>query len=69
MPKAKGKMHLDIKVFVNLDGLAKDEDVLHEIRKLPHVSNPIEQAELLRRRGGLHLCPITLARYHDGEAP
>lgn len=65
----KEEMYLDIDVFVNLDCLAEDEDVLHEIRELPHVSNLIEQARSLRWRGRLHLCPTTLAGHHDDEAP
>ena len=65
----KEEMYLDIDVFVYLDCLAEDEDVLHEIRELPHVSNLIEQARSLRWRGRLHLCPTTLAGHHDDEAP
>ena len=62
-------MYLDIDIFVNFNRLAENENVLHEICKLPHVSELVEETKLLRRRRRLHLCPTTFTGYHDDEAP
>ena len=46
--------YLNIKILVDLDNIAEEENVLHETRKLPHVPQVLE---CLRGLGGqLWLC-------------
>lgn len=48
---ATGKgSYLDCKLIINLHSLAKNEQVLHEVGKLPHVSKTVKYAGLLRWR-------------------
>jgi hypothetical protein len=61
--------HLDVEVFVNLNRLAKHEDVLHDGGKLPHIPYPLEQGGLFflwRWFKGLHLRETALSR-HGGK--
>lgn len=67
--------YLDVKVLVDFDDIAKEENVLHQTRKLPHIPQVLE---CLRGLGGhlwlgrdieLGLCGRALeARHCESEA-
>ena len=61
--------YLNIKVLVNLHNLPECENILHQIRKLPAVSQTLEQVRFLGSLlgGSLHLGVGALSRYHRGD--
>lgn len=61
------KPYLDVKVLVDLDGVAEEADVLREVGKLPHVPELLQRTGLLDRRLGLHLVAGALPGGHLQE--
>lgn len=66
----KWELYLNREIFINFHGFSEDEDVLHEIGKLPHVAETIKQAHVSRFKR-FHFCATTLPRHHidDDAAP
>lgn len=66
--------YIDLKILVYLHELPEDGNKLHEVRELPAIPEPMEQARLLRlgwgRRGRVDIGAGTLSRDHiGGRAP
>lgn len=53
--------YLDIQILINLHNPSENENPLHEIGKLPHIPNALEQAWFLGRLGSLHLLASSLS--------
>lgn len=61
------RTYFDIKILVDFHNLSKCEDILHQTRKLPAISQTLQQAWLgggLARRW-LRFGASTFSRYHD----
>ena len=60
--------YLDAIILIDSSRLSKEEEILRDIGKLPHISKPIEQTRLLRALVRLELLSVALARRHgDGD--
>ena len=59
-----GRKYLDGEVFINFYRSAKDENILHEVRKFPHIPQLVEHARLRCWFRRLHLIPASLSRAH-----
>jgi hypothetical protein len=61
-------MYLDVEVPVDLEGVAKQADVLRKIGKLPHVAQSLQRAGCLDWLLGLHLVAGALSCRHGEDA-
>ena len=59
-----GSKYLDGEIFVYFNRSAKDENILHEVRKLPHIPQLVKHAGLGCWFRCLHLIPASLSRPH-----
>ena len=59
-----GRQYLDGEVFIYFYRSAKDENVLHEVRKLPHIPQLVQHARRWCWFRPLHLGPASLSRAH-----
>lgn len=57
-------MYLHVKVLFDLDGVAKQADVLGQIGKLPHVAQALQGARLLAIRLDVHFVGGAFSRRH-----
>ena len=59
-----GRKYLDGEIFVYFYRSAKDENILHEVRKFPHIPQLVEHVGLGCWFRCLHLIPASLSRAH-----
>ena len=62
-----GRKYLDGEIFVYFYRSAKDENILHEVRKLPHIPQLFKHSRLRCLFRCLHLVPASLSRAHLHE--
>ena len=58
------RKYLDGEIFVYFYRSAKDENILHEVRKFPHIPQLVKHAGLRCWFRCLHLVPASLSRAH-----
>ena len=58
------RKYLDGEIFVYFYRSAEDENILHEVRKLPHIPQLVKHAGLGCWLRCLHLIPASLSRAH-----
>lgn len=59
-----GRKYLNGEVLIYFYRSAKDENILHEVRKLPHIPQLVKHARLRCWFRRLHLVPASLSRAH-----
>ncbi len=62
-----GRKYLDGEIFVYFYSSAKNENILHEVRELPHIPQRLKHARLRCWFRCLHLVPASLSRAHLHE--